>query len=145
MQHSEMTIEQIADAIKVAETTEKAAKSTKKQLEAELSRRYEERAGVELARRDLPFGTVNIQDGTFQIKYEAKKKVEWDQDILAALYARIEKDGGTPTDFINREVAYKIDERIYKTWGDNVRGWFDPARTVSPDGVKITVTESGAR
>lgn len=142
MEHKEMTIQQIADAIAVAERTEKAAKATRKQLESEVQRRFSEQVADQLALRTEPFGTVNIAADGFQVKFEIKKKVEWDQAALGALWSRIENDGAEPSDFLTRETTFKVSETQYKTWGENVRTHFDQARTVKDGGVTVTIKET---
>ena len=56
------------------------------------------------------------------------KRVDWDQQKLAALIERIRAEGDDPDEYV--DVAIKVPERKYTAWPGHLREAFEPARTV---------------
>lgn len=84
---------------------------------------------AELSKRQFPTGTVNVG----KIKFTIPKTVKWDQDELDKLY----KDGAN--EYI--KVKYDVSERDYDQWSDNIKKYFDPARTVVAGKPQIKIME----
>lgn len=120
----------IKDLVK-AQADLAAAKKKLKKAEAAVTEHFTSFVRAELDRRAEPFGTVNVQTEFGTLKFEIKKKVDWDQDKLASIWARITTDLADPTQFMKREITYTVPETQWKQWGDNTRAWFVDARTVS--------------
>lgn len=83
-----------------------------------------------LREKEEPFGTVNIQEGEYQIKTVTPKKVEYDQVGMEKLY----KEGAPVT------VEYTLSETLFKAMGDASRSEFLPYRTVKPGSVSLEIT-----
>ena len=70
------------------------------------------------------------------------KRVDWDQDKLAAMVARIRAADVDPAQYV--DIAIKVPERKYAAWPDNIREQFEPARTVRPGTLKVEIELSEA-
>jgi hypothetical protein len=95
-------------------------------LNAGLDVRFGERARQLRAGKDS--GRVRIGDGPFVVVADLPKRVEWDQDTLAAIVARIREAGEDPADYVR--TTYEVSERAYGAWPSAVRRQFEPARTM---------------
>lgn len=87
----------------------------------------------ELSKRETPTGTVSIDN----VKITYPKRVEWNQDMIANLYKEI---GETASEYI--DVSYKVKEKEYGSWGENIKQCFEPARTVKVGKPTIKFVES---
>ena len=63
------------------------------------------------------------------------KRVDWDQEQLAAMVERIRAAGDDPAQYV--DVTYKVPERKYAAWPEAIRKGFEPARTVRPGALKV--------
>jgi hypothetical protein len=70
------------------------------------------------------------------------KRVEWDQDRLAAVVDRIRAAGDDPAEYV--EVTYKVPERAYTAWPEHIRTAFTAARTVRTGKPTFKLTLTGA-
>lgn len=95
-------------------------------LEAGLSHRYLDRAREHLNADGKDAGTARIDDSGTTVVVEVPKRVEWDQEKLAAAYLRIPE--GERDDYVR--VAYAVDERKYAAWPETLQAFFRDARTV---------------
>ena len=82
-------------------------------------------------------GTVRFDEGDFTIVADLPKRVDWDQERLAAMVERIRAAGDDPTEYV--DIAFKVPERKYAAWPDAIRVGFEPARTVRPGTLKIEI------
>ena len=117
----------IADDL-VARAKELAA--DRAELEAELARRY-----------PVPpawTGTKHRDDGEWSVKIEVPKKVDWDTDLLIEACNALEKLGEDPREFV--EFSPKVAETEFKNVPERFRKLLEPARTVTPGKVKITLS-----
>ncbi|MGO4917365.1 hypothetical protein [Pseudogemmobacter sp. W21_MBD1_M6] len=73
-------------------------------------------------------GTVRFDDGDFTVVADLPKRVDWDQDLIAAMVDRIRAAGSDPAQYV--DIAFKVSERKYTAWPDAIREGFEPARTV---------------
>jgi len=104
------------------------AKTAKDWLDGALERKYGAVA-AELRRREgKDTGTVRFDDGGVTVVADLPKKVEWDQEQLAATVERIRASGDDPTEYV--DLAFKVPERKYGAWPIHIRAAFEAARTV---------------
>ena len=108
----------------------KAAKRQQDWLESAIGLRYEQRAIAARGAAGKDTGTVRFVDDDVEVVVDLPKKVDWDQDRLAALVEQIRASGENPADYV--AVEYKVAERAYTAWPDRIRQAFLPARTVRP-------------
>jgi hypothetical protein len=73
-------------------------------------------------------GTIRFDDGAVTVIADLPKRVEWDQQKLAALVECIRAEGDDPAEYV--DVAIKVPERKYTAWPGHLREAFEPARTV---------------
>lgn len=120
----------------------KRDKAAKTRFDAGLAVRYATRAAEERQAHAKDTGTVRFDDGDFTVVADLPKRVEWDQDRLAAMVARISDAGDDPAEYV--DLAYKVAERKYAAWPEAIRQGFEPARTVRPGTLKIEIVAQGA-
>lgn len=115
--------------------------AVKARFEEAMALRYGERAAD--ARRDAgkDTGTVRVADGDMTIVADLPKRVEWDQERLAEIAARIRAEGDDPTEYV--ETALKVSERKYAAWPEAIRSVFEPARTVRTGKPVFRIAEDG--
>lgn len=106
----------------------------KASLEAELVRRYPVPADFT--------GTDHRDDGEWSVKIEVPKKVDWDTDGLIAACDALEAQGEDPREFV--DFAPKVSETKFKSIPERFRKLLEPARTVTPGKVKITLVRREA-
>lgn len=105
-----------------------AAKRQQDWIEGIIAVRYSERAIALRAEQRKDTGTVRFADGNVTVVADLPKRVEWDQDKLAAVVERIRAAGDNPAEYV--EVTYKVPERAYAAWPARIRDAFTGARTV---------------
>lgn len=132
-----MTISNIANQILSLEAEISAKKKALAQLEAQLNDNIKDQYEAELATKEYGCGTVNLAEDDIKIKVVVSKKVKWDNSQLERIYNEIKNSGVDASAYI--KVSYAVNENNYKSWGDNIRGYFEPARTVevSKPSIKI--------
>ncbi len=111
-----------------AEESLRRAKMQKDWLDGVLDRRYATIAAELRSREGKDTGTVRFADGGVTVVADLPKKVEWDQEQLAATVERIRAAGDDPTEYV--ETAFKVPERKYGAWPGHIRAAFEAARTV---------------
>ena len=97
-------------------------------LDGAIALRYADRAAALRRDQGKDTGTIRFEDDGVVIVADLPKKVEWDQEQLAAVAARIRASGDDPADYI--ETALRVSERAYGAWPPAIRAVFEPARTV---------------
>ena len=105
-----------------------AAKRQQDWIEGIIAVRYGQRAIAQRAEQRKDAGTVRFADGDVTVVADLPKRVEWDQDKLAAVVERIRAAGDNPTEYV--EVTYAVPERAYAAWPAHIRDAFTGARTV---------------
>ena len=90
---------------------------------------------VETNRTGKEYGTVVFPVQNVIIKHNVTKKVEYDQLGMKALWEKIQAAGDDPFKYI--KVEYKIDEKAFNTFPENVRNAFLPLRKVKAQKRKI--------
>jgi len=81
------------------------------------------------------YGVIRVEHDGVAIKQDVPKKVDWDQEKLAALYAAIADAGDDPAEYIKTE--YKVEEKKFAAWPAGIKKKFEPARTEKPGKVKL--------
>ena len=117
------------------------AKRNRDWIESVIAARYGQRAVALRAEQRKDTGTVRFADGEVAIVSELPKRVEWDQDRLAAVVDRIRAAGDDPAEYV--EVTYKIPERAYTAWPEHIRTAFTAARTVRTGKATFKLTLTG--
>ena len=120
----------------------KRDKAAKARLDGALTVRYATRAAEERQLLAKDTGTVRFDDGDFTVVADLPKRVDWDQDRLAAMVARIRDAGDDPAEYV--DLAYKVPERKYAAWPEAIRQGFEPARTVRSGTLKVEILAQGA-
>ena len=111
-------------------TRQKELAAEKAALEAELVRRYPVPADFT--------GTERRQDGEWTVKIEVPKKVDWDADKLIEACNALEAAGEDPREFV--DFAPKVSETKFKSIPERFRKLLEPARTVTPGKVRISLS-----
>ena len=117
------------------------AKFLKARLDGALETRFGTRAAEVRQSHAKDTGSVRFTEGDFTIVADLTKRVDWDQDRLAAVVERIRSAGEDPAEYV--DVAFKVPERKYAAWPDAIRATFEPARTVRPGTLKIEILPQG--
>lgn len=111
-----------------AEDGLRRAKAAKDWLDGALDRKYGAIAAELRSREGKDTGTVRFDDGGITVVADLPKKVEWDQEQLAATVERIRAAGDDPAEYV--DLAFKVPERKYGAWPGHIRTAFEAARTV---------------
>ena len=119
----------------------KRDKAAKTRFDAGLAVRYDTRAAEERQISGKDTGTVRFDDGDFTVVADLPKRVDWDQDRLADMVARIRDAGDDPAEYV--DLAYKVPERKYAAWPEAIRQGFEPARTVRTGTLKVELLSQG--
>ena len=117
------------------------AKSVADWLDGAISLKYADRAQDTRQDAGKDTGTIRFDDGDFTVVADLPKRVDWDQDRLAAMVERIRAAGDDPAQYV--DIAFKVPERKYAAWPDAIRSGFEPARTVRPGTLKIEIVPQG--
>ncbi len=137
-------IEKLSDSeiranIDALERMKARADSGLKQLKAHLLSRKDAEIKALLAEKDEPFGDVTITVGNGRAKVNVPRKVTWDNDALAKKYDEVKESGENPAMYF--KVEYAISETAYKSWPEEVRSYFEDARTVEQGNPTIKFIE----
>ena len=119
----------------------KRNKAAKTRFDAGLAVRYATRAAEERQVSGKDTGNVRFDDGDFTVVADLSKRVDWDQDRLADMVARIRDAGDDPAEYV--DLAYKVPERKYAAWPDAIRQGFEPARTVGSGSPSFRLESAG--
>ena len=112
-------------------------KAAKARLDGALEVRFAARAAEVRQAQAKDTGTVRFDEGDFTIVADLPKRVDWDQDRLAAMVERIRAAGDDPAEYV--EIAYKVPERKYAAWPEAIRQGFEPARMVRTGALKVEI------
>ena len=120
--------EQLALLQDEAEEALRHAREACEWLDGAIAIKYSDRAQAERRFTGRDTGTVRFDDGVVTVIADLPKRVDWDQDKLAALVERIRTDGSDAAEYV--DVAFKVSERKYAAWPSHIRSAFEDARTV---------------
>ena len=113
-----------------------------KQIEATILGSCKDEFEHALTQKSDPFGIVTIYGADEPFSVSVPKKIDWDQEKLAALHAEIRASGSDPAEYI--ETSYSVPESKYKAWPQHIALQFQPARTVTPGKPKISFKKDAA-
>ncbi|MBF0141206.1 MAG: hypothetical protein HQL74_13125 [Magnetococcales bacterium] len=110
-------------------------------LNSAMTRRFGDQAAAIRRVNGKEFGVIRFQDGDAEIVADQGKKVNWDQQKLTAIAARIVESGKNPDEYIKTTRA--VDERKFSAWPSDLKEAFLDARTVrcEKQTFKIEITE----
>ncbi|MDR1208330.1 MAG: hypothetical protein LBJ89_03185 [Holosporales bacterium] len=96
----------------------------KKVLNEAMRLRFEGPAKAMLNQEGKDTGTVRIQEGNTTVIANFRKKVDWDQDMLARILAE------HPEHKADIKCMMSLEERKYNNWPEHLQKMFEPARSV---------------
>ena len=137
-----LPVDLLASMQREIDSAAKQMKAVTARFNTALEVRFATRAAEVRSASGKDTGTVRFDEGDFTIVADLPKRVDWDQDRLAAMVARINDAGDDPAEYV--DLAYKVPERKYAAWPDAIRAGFEPARTVRPGTLKIEIVPQGA-
>jgi len=108
-----------------------------KAVKSELEARYLDRAQNSLRQHGKDFGAVTVQDGMHKVKFNLRKRVEWDEGKL--LNALNSMDEDTARHYA--KVTYSIPEAKYSTAPPEIQARLSDARTVHLQGISVSIEE----
>jgi hypothetical protein len=107
-----------------------------------LEARYATRAAEARRACGKDTGTVRLADGAYTVVADLPKRVDWDQDKLTQMAAKIAHSGEDPAEFIDTKLT--VSERKYGALPEAWRKGLKPARTVKVGTLKVTLEPSEA-
>jgi benzoyl-CoA reductase/2-hydroxyglutaryl-CoA dehydratase subunit BcrC/BadD/HgdB len=108
----------------------------KKVLNEAMRLRFEGIARAKLNQEGKDTGTVRFQEGNTTVVANFRKKVDWDQDILANILAEY------PEYKTDVKCVLSLEERKYNNWPMSIQKIFEPARSVKVSGYDFTFNDS---
>lgn len=113
-----------------AEATEllRKTKELKDWVDGAIALKYDQQVKAIRQQLGKDTGTIHFDDEGVRITSDLPKKPVWDQTKLAEIAQRISASGDNPAEFL--DISYKIAERKYTAWPENLRTVFEPARTL---------------
>jgi uncharacterized protein YbjT (DUF2867 family) len=127
-QVNSLPLDQIAALLEDVADAKADAKRLDDKLTATMHARFAERAAELRRASGKDTGRVSIRDGEFVIKADLPKKVDWDEDGLAAAERQLRNMGEPVEEYIR--VKRIVMEGAYEKWPSSLRAIFAPARTV---------------
>ncbi len=126
-----------------SEAALRQSRAAKARLDGALVLKYGAQAAEARRAAGKDTGTVRFDDGDVTVVADLPKRVDWDQDRLAAMVERIRAAGDDPAEYV--EFAIRVPERNYAAWPTAIREGFEPARTVRPGQLTIQLLAEGTR
>ena len=85
---------------------------------------------------DKPYGVVNVEYQGVRIKHDQPKRVKWDETMLAEIVEKIKASNADPSEYV--KINYRVEERKYSAWPNQIKNIFAPARTTELGPVKVS-------
>jgi hypothetical protein len=85
-------------------------------------------------------GTHHRVDGDYEIKVIVPKRVDYDQEKVAAAVETIRGWGEDPAHYV--DTKFSVAESKFKAWPPAIRDLFEPARTVKAGKPKFEIAEA---
>ncbi len=104
------------------------AKDLKEWIDGAIALKYDAQAKALRVQLGKDTGTVHFDDDGVRITADLPKKPVWDQKKLSEIAERIATSGDDLTEYL--DITYKVAERKYTAWPENLREVFAPARTL---------------
>jgi hypothetical protein len=136
-----LPVELLATLQRDIDAAAKRMKAVTARFSTALEIRYATRAAEARRACGKDTGTVRFDDGDFTVLADLPKRVDWDQDRLGEIVERIRGSGDDPAQYV--DIAFKVPERKYAAWPDNIRAVFEPARTVRTGALKVELLPQG--
>lgn len=137
------TLQDLQDLEYTAREAGKTLSAITARVNAELQRRFEGDLVAALQAKDEPYGVANLERDGFTIKGDQAKKVDWNQENLAAKFEELNARGMTATDYI--DVGYSMPEKRFTALPKEIQEYFADARNVTPGSLKITITNPNGK
>ena len=137
-----LPVEMLAILQREIDEAAKRVKAAKARFDGGLTIRYATRAEELRHTSGKDTGTVRFDDGDFTVMADLPKRVVWDQGKLADMVERIRAAGDDPAEYI--DISFKVPERKYAAWPEGIRKGFEPARTVRPGSLKVSLVSQEA-
>lgn len=131
-----LDLKQYANELHAIDTEMSVLKKRKTSLENDIIQYYAEDMAEAYSTKAEPFGKVTLSFNDVELCAITPKRVEWDQAKLAELYKRIGQHEDA-SQYI--DVKYSVSETKYKSWPEDIKAAFLPARTIKPGAVKIEI------
>lgn len=87
-------------------------------------------------------GTVDVLVNGVMVKHTMAKVVKWHQDKLAAIRQLIAQHNDDPDRYMKTKVEYRIDEKAYHDFPEQIKAVFADAREIKAGPPKITFDTS---
>lgn len=139
---ADLSLDAIEALLGEADRVTKIAAAAKKALNASIESRFVNDIAAAFQAQSKDFGVVHVYDGAYDVEVTRGKKVEWSQDELRAIAAKIQGAGDSPAEFIKTELS--VEEKKYAAWPESIRAVFEAARTVKPGSVTIKLSRKEA-
>lgn len=104
------------------------ARDLKEWIDGAIALKYDAQAKALRAQLGKDTGTIHFDDHGVRVTADLPKKPVWDQKKLSEIAERITANGDDPTEYL--DITYKVAERKYTAWPENLREVFAPARTL---------------
>jgi hypothetical protein len=134
---SHLPAEALMDLLQQVKTLASQLKENKSHLDKSLHLKYDDQISQLREQQDKPFGVMHFEDNTVDVAMDAKKQVNWDQDVLAKLFRRPKLRDYNPEEII--EVTYKVNEKKYEGLSNAVKKIIDKARSTRVNANYITL------
>ncbi|MDR1207866.1 MAG: hypothetical protein LBJ89_00780 [Holosporales bacterium] len=108
----------------------------KKVLNEAMRLRFEGTAKAMLNQEGKDTGTVRLQEGNTTVIANFRKKVDWDQELLASILAE------HPEYKADVKCALSLEERKYNNWPESIQKIFESARSVKVSGYEFSFNNS---
>ena len=134
---SSATTAELSMLVKEQEQIVVEAQEKIKAIKNELESRYLDRAQDSLRQHGKDFGSVIVQDGPHKVKFNLRKRVEWDEGKLINALNSMDED----TARHYAKVTYSIPEAKYNTAPPEIQARLSDARTVHLQGISVSIEE----
>lgn len=136
-----MNLQEMIDSKTKLEAEMAKLKIALSQVEDRIDNHLQDMVRERLAIEEKDTGTVNFDCEGIQVKAIIEKKVKWDQKHLAETFAKIASSGDKPEQYI--QIKFAVSETAYKSWPDQIKNVFLPARTVEVGRTKYIFGNGG--
>ena len=123
-----LPVEQIVAACEDVAELKARAKQLDDKLHEVLTSRYARSAAEKRQAKKEDTGTVRIADDSFIVIADLPKRIDWNEEGLCAVEAKLFEMGEPPADYI--KIRRTVSENSFKAWPKSLRDMFEPYRTV---------------
>lgn len=83
-------------------------------------------------------GTVDVLVQGVMVKHTVSKVVKWHQDKMEAIRLLIRQHNDDPDHYMVTKIEYKVEEKAYKSFPEQIKAVFAEAREVKAGQPKVT-------